>query len=356
MEIEVKNLAKKVGGKYILKDISISFDSGKVHLIIGPNGAGKTTLLKLLSLLDSPSAGEIFYDGFSVHTLSTTVRTNVRRKMGVLLQNPVILSGDVYENAVSGLRYRGIKIVKEEVIAALTRFGLLKKIDQNAKKLSGGEKQRLSFVRIWLLNPDVYILDEPTSHLDPISQKIIEYSLFELISMKKTLIIATHNLRDVHRYNGRVFFIKNGRLIQSGSAEDVFEHPSDIEIAQYTLAENIISGEVVDELGQKYLLAGDLKISVVTQEIIGPAVGVLKAEEIFLSKEVLHSSARNCFKGIVKAIEKVGSIYNVTVDCSGMFFETVITKQSLNDMELKVGSVVYITFKATSVHLIKNSQ
>lgn len=353
MEIKTVNLNKKIANRQILKNINTIFYPEGINVLIGPNGAGKTSFLRQISLLDKPTSGEIFYANIPVSKMSNHEKTALRRKIGFVFQNPIMLSSTVYENLIYGLEVRGITLKKNKIEDLLSKVDLLGKIDQEAKTLSGGEKQRLSLARVLILEPEYLFFDEPTVNLDPLSVETIENIITDLAESKKIIILATHNLRQARQFGKKIFFLQEGKILQEGSADEVFSRPLTLDIAEYSFAENIIHGKISAENGQTYLVTDNLKISVVAENITGEAVGILRPEDIFVSKSPLESSARNCFQGMIKKIECIGAVYFLTVEVKDMSFETIITKQSLESMNLSPGNQIYLTFKATAVHLMK---
>lgn len=352
MNIKIKSLNKKIGKLNILKDINLNFESENINVIIGPNGAGKTTLLRIIGLLDEPTTGEVFYNGKSSVKFNSRDKLNYRRKIGFVFQNPIILEGTVYQNIIYPLNLRKLKIEKSQIEETIHRVGLSDKIDKDAKKLSGGEKQRLQLMRVLVVNPDLFLLDEPTSNLDPISTKKIEEIIFELVKFKKTIILTTHNLLQARHFANKIFFLKDGEIVQEGSSKDIFETPFSLDIAEFSLSENIFFGEILKEGEETYLSVGRLKINVVSNILSGNVAGVIRPEDILISKTPIVSSARNCFKGKIKKIEDIGAIYSVEVICNDLSLTSFVTKQSAISMELKLDSEVYLIFKATSLHIL----
>jgi molybdopterin-binding protein len=154
------------------------------------------------------------------------------------------------------------------------------------------------------------------------------------------------------KFGENIFFMDNGKITQQGTVETIFSKPIDSTIAEYTFSENIFRGKIIEENKEKFFLCNGVKITVVADNPIDNVIAILRAEDIFVSKTIFESSARNSFNGIIKKIENIGNVYALTIDVKGLDFETVITRQSLYTMELKVKDNVYITFKATSVHII----
>lgn len=351
MNIEIKNLSKKIGNISILKNINLHF-AENINVLIGPNGAGKTTLLRIIALLDTPTSGEVLYEGKSGTKFCVRDKLLLRRNIGFVFQTPIILEGTVWENMVLGLRLRNLKIKENKVKDIVSQVGLQNKIYLTAKKLSGGEKQRLQLARVLVMDSQVYILDEPTANLDPLSTKKIEEVIKDMINKNKTIILSTHNLLQAQRLGEKIFFLKEGEVISKGSPREMFETPTSLDIAEFSQTENIICGEIKKEDEENYLLSEGLKISVVSPISSGNVWGIIRPEDILISKDLLSSSARNCFEGVVKKIENIGALWSVTVKCNNLPLVSYITKQSAYDLNLKIGDKVYLIFKATSVNII----
>jgi len=376
MEIRVAGLGRKAGKKAILDGIDMEFSPGQVNVILGPNGAGKSTLLRLLGLLDRPGSGEITYDGRRLSAMSNRERTAMRRRCGFVFQAPLLLSASVEANLRFGARLRSLAVDNEAVCRVLATTGLAGKERQEARLLSGGEKQRLQLARVLLLDPDFYLLDEPTANLDPLSVKNIEAAIARLAREGRTVILATHNLTQARLLAGRIVFLQAGRLVQSGSAADVLSRPLSLDIAEFSAAENILNGTLSRRDGRTILecdrLAppggsrpggpltppggsrpgGTLKIEVVSGRTSGRAAAIIRPEDILVSPQPLDSSARNSFPGTVLTVSDLGAVMALGVDCSGVVFTVFLTRISCSQMGLAAGSAVALTFKATAVHLL----
>jgi tungstate transport system ATP-binding protein len=352
MDIRVEKLKQAAGGRVILDGVSLEFAAGAVNVILGPNGAGKSTLLRLLGLLDRPWSGEIFHDGLPLSAMRRSQRTALRRRIGYVFQAPLLLSGTVETNLLYGPRLRGLSITETEIAQTLEVTGLKGKEFQDAQQLSGGEKQRLQLARVMLLHPDLYLLDEPTANLDPLSVKNIESTINRLACSGKTVILATHNLIQARLLAGKVVFLKAGRLVQAGSAAEVLSRPLSLDIAEFSAAENIVSGALARSEGRTVLVCGELVIEVVSERSLGAATAVIRPEDILVSKEPISSSARNSFRGSVMTVIDLGLVTSLSVDCSGILFTVFVTRISCAEMNLVPGIDITLTFKATSVHLL----
>ncbi len=352
MEIRVEGLHRRMGKKRILEGLDLVFAPGAVNVILGPNGAGKTSLLRLLGLLDRPDGGDILFDGRPSSWMARNERTRLRRRCGFVFQTPLLLAGSAADNLCFAARLRGRGIGAGAVERVLEQTGLVGKADQEAHLLSGGEKQRLQLARVLLLDPDFFLLDEPTANLDPLSVKNIEAAIARLAREGKTVILATHNLTQARLLAGRIVFLKAGRLIQAGSAAEVLGRPLSLDIAEFSAAENILSGSLARHDGRTLLECGPLAIEVVSERAAGRAAAVIRPEDILVSREPLVSSARNSFRGTVAAVADLGAVMALGVDCGGVVFTVFVTRISCVQMGLMAGTEVSLAFKATAVHLL----
>jgi phosphate transport system ATP-binding protein len=233
MRAEMLSIA--YGEKLAVNQVSLSIRQGEVLALIGPSGCGKTTLLRSLNrLVDlTPGAirgGRILLDGEDVDSFDVTL---LRRRVGMLFQQPNPFPMSIFDNVAYGLRERGSKKpsrreLETPVIEALHRAGLFEEVKDNldhpALALSGGQQQRLCIARSLAIQPEVLLLDEPCSALDPISTQVIEETIVSLRT-DIAIVIVTHNLQQAQRVADHVAFMYLGDLIEYGEAERVFGSP-----------------------------------------------------------------------------------------------------------------------------------
>ena len=231
--IELKKIEKRFGEVVALSDISLDIYQGEIFGIMGSNGAGKTTLLKIIAVLEKPSGGVYYFDG-------KVANDSLRRKITMVFQHPVMLRGTVFDNVAFGLRLREEKndIIESKVYEALKLVGVDKYADARVHSLSGGEKQKVALARAIVCDPEVLLLDEPTSSLDPSSVKLIEDLIRKLGNEGTTIVFATHNLFQARRLADRIAHIHEGILMDVGEVERVFENPEN------EMTERFISGEI----------------------------------------------------------------------------------------------------------------
>jgi ABC-type sulfate/molybdate transport systems ATPase subunit len=227
MNIEGKKICKSFDGKEVLRNVDIEIARGKINCLIGPNGAGKTTLFKILTLLERATSGEIYFDGSPSSLLLPEEKLKIRRRVGIVLQNPFMFNTSVWKNIAYGLRLRGEKNIEEKVEEVLKIVDLFHIKSQSALTLSTGEAQRVALARAIVLQPEVIFLDEPMANLDPLSRKIIEDLILRMRKENNaTIIVATHNLLQARRFGERVFVLRQGEILQQGTAEEVFRYPN----------------------------------------------------------------------------------------------------------------------------------
>jgi phosphate transport system ATP-binding protein len=248
VKLATKDLKANFGKLQVLKGINLAFPENKVTAIMGPSGCGKTTLIRCLNRIHelTPNAkveGEVFLDGVNIYSPQVDP-VAVRRRIGMVFQkaNP-FPTMSIYDNAVAGLKLAGVRNKEklDSVAERSLRMAFLwDEVKDDLKKsgtnLSGGQQQRLCIARALAVEPEIILMDEPCSALDPIATAKIEESI---ASLKKefTIVIVTHNLQQAARVSDYTAFMYLGQLIELGDTKDIFEHPSN------QLTEKYITGE-----------------------------------------------------------------------------------------------------------------
>ncbi len=203
--------------------------------MLGYSGAGKTTLLRLLSGLEMPSSGTISYKGMD---LTEKTAPSLRRRVTMLFQEPISFSRSVLDNAAYGLKIRGMNGEEADRRATETLASVRLKGFENRKatKLSGGEQQRLALARALALEPEVLLLDEPTSNLDPANSKVMREAIQEFAT-KGLVIISTHNFLDVRRLEKWAIYLDRGMIAGTGMTSDLLDKPKDERIKRFVNGE-----------------------------------------------------------------------------------------------------------------------
>jgi len=225
------------GRVHALKDVDVIIPSKRITAIMGPSGCGKSTLLKafnrLLEVEGARVEGKVYFHDVDIYSDSADPYT-IRRKIGMVFQKPIPLPMSIYDNVAYGLRVNGVKdkrLLDEVVRENLEKVGLWDEVKDrlrdSAFNLSGGQQQRLCIARALAVEPEVILLDEPTSSLDPASTKRIE-ELLKRLSGDYTIVIVTHNVHQAMRLAEHVVFIFEGRIVEQGDAEEIFKNPRSI--------------------------------------------------------------------------------------------------------------------------------
>ena len=225
-----------------LRDINLTFPENQVTALIGPSGCGKSTLLKTLNRMNDlvegcRVEGSVLLDGADAYR--TLDPTDLRRRVGMVFQQPNPFPMSVYDNVAFGPRTHGIKsradldaIVEQSLRDAAIWDELKDRLKKNALGLSGGQQQRLCIARALAVRPEVLLMDESTSALDPISTAKIEDLVGELKS-KYTVIMVTHNMLQALRVSDKTAFFLLGEMVEAGDTDDIFTSPSDPRTADY---------------------------------------------------------------------------------------------------------------------------
>jgi tungstate transport system ATP-binding protein len=354
--IEAGNLAKWYGGKEILREISLSIRDGEIFGLIGPSGSGKSTLLRLLDLLEMPTKGTLSILGEDA--LSRDARFHLRRRMAMLNQKPIVFNRTVFENIAIGMKYRNESraTIDERVRDALRDIGLEGYTRRSARTLSGGEAQRVALARAMVTDPEILFLDEPTANLDPHSVEMIEETILALNhDSGTTVLVSTHDMLQGQRLAGRIGVLMDGRLPQIGTTLEIFHRPATRTIARFVQVQNILDGSVTTNRGGEAAVdIGGKTFCAVTPMESGKKVSILfRAEDVTIGLDgSARTSARNVYPGRIKRMIPSGPFVHVIIDC-GIDITALVTIRSAEDLGLSPGKDVWISVKATAIHVLR---
>lgn len=329
-------------------------ESGLTYAVVGPNGSGKTTLLDVLALQRAPESGELRCGEQMVDwDAGRATLVERRRRIAYLMQNPYLFSMTVADNIGYGLRLRGIDPaeIRSRVETMARRLSLETLLQRSARRLSGGEAQRVALARTLVLDADAYVLDEPTANVDRQHVHGIE-SLIRAIGRQRqaVVVLTTHSQEQAYRLSTHHISIFNGRLsdivYENVLAGRLRREADGVRIVTVTGATPVPEGD--DRLSLPP--GADLEIKVAGGEP-GPVSVAIDPEHLILSAAELHSSALNHLPGTVTRVEAQGDSLRVFVDV-GVSLCARITARSYQEMGLNAGRRVWVTFKATAVRIL----
>lgn len=290
-------ILEKTGATVGVYDANFTVNEGEIFVIMGLSGSGKSTLIRLLNRLIDPTSGKIYIAGQNITSLSKGELQTIRReKMSMVFQNfGLFPHRTILENTEYGLEVRGITKEERRLKAekALQNAGLLAYKDQYPSQLSGGMQQRVGLARALANDPEILLMDEAFSALDPLIRKDMQDELLELqANVQKTIIFITHDLNEALRIGDRIAIMKDGKIMQIGTGEEILTNP----------ANNYIRTFLEDVDRSKVLTAENVMVRPMTVniEVDGPNVALKRMREEEISVLIAVDKLRN-FKGYITA-------------------------------------------------------
>jgi len=358
--LEGHNIKVERGDAIILDTPSFVVRDGEVISLIGPNGAGKTTLLQTLCYLLKPFKGEIYFRGKRV---GSEYPLNVyRRKLAMVFQEPLLFDTTVFNNVASGLKFRGARgsEIESVVMENLQRFGIEQLKDRSARTLSGGEAQRTSLARAFATRPEILLLDEPFSALDPPTRESLVEDVEQVLKKSKiTTIFVTHNRMEAIRLSHRIAVMREGKILQIGPPTEIMNYPASEFVASFvgveTTLDGIVSGKgdgifTISVAGRSIEAVGDVNVG-------EPVILCIRPEQVVVSHNSVRGSTslRNIFSGTVIKVTPLGPYQKIHLDC-GFPLVAYITNDSSRKLALQEGIEITASFKATSIHVIAGKE
>ena len=342
-------------GSFSLDDVSLTIGMGDYYFIVGPSGAGKTVLLEVIAGLHRPDSGRVLLRGTELPPLPPE-----QRGLALVYQDYSLFPNmTVVDNVSYGLRVRGMRKneARAEVVPLLERFGIGHLADRYPGSLSGGEQQRVALARAIAVKPDILLLDEPLSALDPITQEKFIADLKRLHREDGlTIVQVSHSRREAHHLATRMAVLIDGKLVDEGEAGAVLNTPRSREVARFVGIENVLDGIVTENDGGRAIVdLGGWSFEAVTDAATGEEVTLcIRADDLIIS--VGHdprTSARNRVAGTVVSVVENGPIAEVRVD-AGVTLTAVQTRRSVRDLGLVPGTPVTLSVMETGVHVIRS--
>jgi len=347
--IKLHDIVKRYGEILALDYVNLEVGRGDLLAVLGPNGAGKTTLLRIIAGIEEATSGEIYYDDSKMNKEYSTF---IRQRCTLVFQKTAVFNTTVYNNVAYGLKIR--ELPKVEIETRVREVLRLVDLDgyerRSARKLSGGEQQRVSLARALVLEPEFLLLDEPTANLDPKTTSIVE-EVIRYMNKEKgtTIVVATHNLFQVGNIAKNAALMLNGKIVETCPVEEFFQKPS---LSGFARLENVFLGTARQSGDGTSLvdISGGVTLEAAFKKT-GRVIVHVRPEDIILSKRLLKSSARNVLRGRIVEVLDQDSVVKLKVDV-GKIFTIQVTKRSFKEMELNIGSEVFLVCKASSVNLV----
>jgi molybdate/tungstate transport system ATP-binding protein len=344
VSLKIENLTVALGD-FRLEGIDLELNQGDFFALIGPTGAGKSVLLESLVGLVRPLSGSIRLAGRQLEDLPPE-----QRGISIVYQDYALFPHlTVAENIAFGQRFhKEGKTGRRRIDELIGRLGLEGLLERFPESLSGGEQQRVALARALAVAPRVLLLDEPLSALDPNFRQELRILLQDLHRASGAMfVLVTHDFSEALFLASRAAVMIGGRIRQAGTIEEVFLHPASPEVAGFVGMKNLYPVTCSGTTAR----AGELEICL-GRAASGRAWLAIRPEELVLSSTPLSSSMQNSFSGQVTALRGHGFSHEIDLVAGGLTFTAAITSRSFLELNPEIGTRLYLSFKATAVHLM----
>jgi tungstate transport system ATP-binding protein len=354
--LRAEGVVKSYRGRLALEVTELEVPAGTTYALLGSSGAGKSTLLRILGLLERPDAGRVLLEG---QELSRGHRAS-RMRLAMLFQKPYLFRGTVGDNVAYGLKARGVHPRERafRVAHALERVGLPGFAERDSRALSGGEAQRAALARALVVEPEVLLLDEPLSYMDPLNKERLTCEFSEILHGEHiTAVYVTHDQEEAYAVADAVGILHEGRFVASGPLDEVMAEPKSAWTASFLGMEPPVPGLITArDDGLAEVDAGGLTLFGVSDRPVGSSVLVsIRPEDVTLFTDadgLPKSSARNRVRGIVTDIRPKGAMLRVVVSSGDTRFASLVSRAAVAELGLAEGVPVVAMFKAAATRII----
>jgi tungstate transport system ATP-binding protein len=356
--LTLRNVTVRHGEHVALQSAALEVYAGEVLALIGPNGAGKSTLLRVMGMLQRPDQGTVVFRGQDALNGKSL---ELRRRIATVFQEPLLLNATVHQNAALGLKLRGIgrTEIDRRLSPWLQKLSIAHLAARSARTLSGGEAQRTSLARALVLEPELLLLDEPFSALDPSSRDALLCDFQGIVKETGiTTVFVTHDRDEAFALANRVGVLNQGYLLQIGSREDVFLRPETESVAEIVGIENRLAG-VVETSDGDYITVkiSDVRIRAKGRLSTGTTVVVcIRPEEVSLSLAPCEANDQNRLTGKVIAVSPGMIHHRISLDCSGFNLVALVDRKESFDLNLTEGDKLAVVFSPNAVHVISDNK
>lgn len=343
--IQIDNLETHLKG-FNLHEINLSIEEGEFFILMGPTGAGKTVLLEALAGLIPVKNGRILIGGKDVTRLPPE-----KRGIGIVYQDYALFPHlTVIENIKYGLRFHRVngEEAKKRLFEIIEELDLARLENRLPLNLSGGELQRVALARALMVKPNVILLDEPLSALDPNFREEIRHNLKRLHQLSHaTFLMVTHDFAEALSLADKGAVINFGRIEQIGTMENIFQRPGSQFVADFVGMKNIFE---VQFHGFRASIGETLQVEIEQLPSENHRYIAIRPEDISVDKTAFLTNDVNAFRGTVKALIDQGFYYEVHVQIAKLIFKSLMTKKYIIELKIREGTEVFLSFKPDVVH------
>ena len=353
--LALRDIVVRYNGLAALRLASLALQTGEVLAILGANGAGKSTLLRVMALLQRPDEGTVELFGVEAQPKKSL---KLRRRVATVFQNPLLLNESVYNNAALGLRLRGMagREIERRLTPWLERLGIAHLANRTARSLSGGEAQRASLARAFAVEPELLLLDEPFAAVDPVSRELLVLDFHVIVRETRTAaVLVTHDRQEGFALADRIGVLKEGRLVQLGAREEVFQRPATASVAAIVGVENRIHGVVEAFDGEFSTIAAD-GILICAKRPSSPGTKVVvcvRSEDIFFERRHCPARGWNQFSGRIIEIAAGIDNYRIILHCGACRWIALIPRRQFMALGLALGNEAAFGCEAATLHVIE---
>lgn len=350
--LKVENIHKSWPG-FAIKAISFEVDKGDYFILLGRSGSGKTALLEIIAGMTNPDSGKLILKGKDI----THLRIQ-NRNIGMVFQELAIFPHmKIKDNIAYPLKHKKLSSheIDNRVVEIAEKFNISHILNRKPAKLSGGELQRAALARTLIRKPDLLLLDEPLSSLDVQLKQDIRKLLKQINREGTTVIHVTHDYEEAILLANKIAVLNRGKLIQTGSTKDVFQHPASVFVANFTGVKNYFRSRFSRIEGkQLYVASIDKRIDICTTHKPTSEEGyiIIRCEDITINLSKTDSSAVNQFEGRITGLVQLPHFCEVMVDI-GIQMVVSLSEDSVNKLHLEANKKVWLSFKATAVRIIQ---